>query len=161
MKGSTSMDYLRNHNIEAMAFTNVEEALRAIQQGSADAVVYDAPVLLYYASHQGKGKMQVVGNIFRKRELRRYLFPSNSPLSETGQRSATENQRKRHLRSALWKMVCRHTRHEDSINSRISGLDRRTGLDKAQGLMTYEIGSDRRSSLCHSKATQSSMVTDM
>jgi polar amino acid transport system substrate-binding protein len=78
VKGSTSMDYLRSRNIEAMEFTNVEEALRAMQQGSADAVVYDAPVLLYYASHQGKGKMQVVGNIFRK-ESYGILFPSNSP----------------------------------------------------------------------------------
>jgi polar amino acid transport system substrate-binding protein len=78
VKGSTSMDYLRSRNIEAMEFTNVEEALRTMQQGSADAVVYDAPVLLYYASHQGKGKMQVVGNIFRK-ESYGILFPSNSP----------------------------------------------------------------------------------
>jgi polar amino acid transport system substrate-binding protein len=60
------MDYLRSRNIEAMEFANVEEALRMIAQGSADAVVYDAPVLLYYASHQGKGKVQVVGSIFRK-----------------------------------------------------------------------------------------------
>ena len=78
VKGSTSLDYLRSHNIEAMIFTNVEEALQAIQQGAADAVVYDAPVLLYYASHQGKGKLQVVGNIFRK-ESYGILFPSNSP----------------------------------------------------------------------------------
>jgi len=78
VRGSTSMDYLRSRNIEAMEFANVEEALRAVQQGSADAVVYDAPVLLYYASHEGKGKVQVVGNIFRK-ESYGILFPSNSP----------------------------------------------------------------------------------
>jgi polar amino acid transport system substrate-binding protein len=78
VKGSTSMDYLRSRNIEATEFANIEEALRALQQGSADAIVYDAPVLLYYASHQGKGKMQVVGNIFRK-ESYGILFPSNSP----------------------------------------------------------------------------------
>jgi polar amino acid transport system substrate-binding protein len=78
VRGSTSMDYLRSHNIEAMEFTRVEEAFQAIQQGSADAVVYDAPVLLYYASHEGKGKVQVVGNIFRK-ESYGILFPSNSP----------------------------------------------------------------------------------
>ena len=78
VKGSTSMDYLRRHNIEATEFTNVEQAFKAAQQGSADAVVYDAPVLLYYASHEGKGKVQVVGNIFRK-ESYGILFPSNSP----------------------------------------------------------------------------------
>jgi polar amino acid transport system substrate-binding protein len=78
VKGSTSMDYLRSRNIEATEFGNIEEALRALQQNSADAVVYDAPVLLYYASHQGKGKMQVVGNIFRK-ESYGIVFPSNCP----------------------------------------------------------------------------------
>ena len=78
VKGSTSMDYLRSLNIEATEFTNIEEVLRVLRQGSVDAVVYDAPVLLYYASHQGKGKMQVVGNIFRK-ESYGILFPSNSP----------------------------------------------------------------------------------
>lgn len=78
VKGSTSMDYLRSRNIEATEFANIEEVLRVLRQGSVDAVVYDAPVLLYYASHQGKGKMQVVGNIFRK-ESYGILFPSNSP----------------------------------------------------------------------------------
>ena len=78
VRGSTSMDYLRSHNIEAIEFTRVEEAFQAIQRGLADAVVYDAPVLLYYASHAGKGKVQVVGNIFRK-ESYGILFPSNSP----------------------------------------------------------------------------------
>lgn len=29
-------------------------------------MVFDAPILLYYAAHDGKGKVQVVGNIFRK-----------------------------------------------------------------------------------------------
>src|SRR4030095_993057 len=77
VKGSTSMDYLRRHNIEATEFTNVEQAFKAAQQGSADAVVYDAPVLLYYASHEGKGKVKVVGNIFCK-ESYGILFPSNS-----------------------------------------------------------------------------------
>jgi polar amino acid transport system substrate-binding protein len=78
VKGSTSMDYLRRYNIEATGFTNVAQAFKALQQGSADAVVYDAPVLLYYASHEGKGKVQVVGNIFHK-ESYGILFPSNSP----------------------------------------------------------------------------------
>jgi len=72
------MDYLRSRNIEATEFANIEEVLRVLRQSSVDAVVYDAPVLLYYASHQGKGKMQVVGNIFRK-ESYGILFPSNSP----------------------------------------------------------------------------------
>src|SRR5438309_8598438 len=38
VRGSTSMDYLRSHNIEAIEFTGVEEAFQAIQRGLADAV---------------------------------------------------------------------------------------------------------------------------
>ena len=76
--GSTSAEYLRRHNVDVMEFQKVEEAFAAIQQGQADAVVYDAPVLLHYASHDGKGKVQIVGTIFRK-ENYGILFPSNSP----------------------------------------------------------------------------------
>ena len=78
VQGSTSAEYLRRHNVDPAEFPKVEDAFQAIQQGQADAVVYDAPVLLYYASHEGKGKVQTVGNIFRK-ESYGILFPSNSP----------------------------------------------------------------------------------
>ena len=37
-----------------------------LELGQADALVYDAPVLLYYAANQGKGKVQVVGPIFNE-----------------------------------------------------------------------------------------------
>jgi len=77
IKGSTSVDYLRQHNVDAMEFANVEEAYQAVHHGEADAMVYDAPVLLYYASHQGKGKVQTVGAIFRK-ENYGIAFPANS-----------------------------------------------------------------------------------
>lgn len=75
--GSTSAEYLKQHNIQARQFTKVEDAYVALQQAAVDAVVYDAPVLLYYAAHEGKGKVQIVGAIFRK-ESYGILFPSNS-----------------------------------------------------------------------------------
>ena len=55
--------------------------VRAItgQQDVADAVVFDSPVLLYYAANDGKGKVQVVGSIFRK-ENYGIVVPANSPL---------------------------------------------------------------------------------
>jgi polar amino acid transport system substrate-binding protein len=79
VKGSTSVEYLRQHNVEVAEFAKVEEAYQALQQDHADAVVYDAPVLLYYASHEGKGKVQVIGPIFRK-ENYGIVFPDKSPL---------------------------------------------------------------------------------
>ena len=49
------------------------------QSGAADAVVYDAPVLLYRASHADHGKVRVVGPVFRK-ESYGILLPSGSRL---------------------------------------------------------------------------------
>ncbi len=47
-------------------------------KGQADAVVFDSPVLLYYAAHEGKGKVNLVGPVFRK-ESYGIIFPQNSP----------------------------------------------------------------------------------
>ena len=77
--GSTGSEYLRQHNIEPAEFAKVEEAYLALQTNQIDAIVYDAPVLLYYASHEGKGKTQTVGTIFRK-ENYGVAFPDKSPL---------------------------------------------------------------------------------
>lgn len=78
VKGSTALQYLQRRPIQTLAFANVEEAYRALERRSIDAVVYDAPILLYYASHEGKGKVEVVGAVFRK-ESYGILFPPNSP----------------------------------------------------------------------------------
>lgn len=79
VKGSTAAEYLRQRNIEVVEFAKVEDAFQALQTSQIDAIVYDAPVLLYYASHEGKGKVQTVGAIFRK-ENYGVAFPDKSPL---------------------------------------------------------------------------------
>jgi polar amino acid transport system substrate-binding protein len=38
----------------------------ALTGGEVDAVVYDAPVLQYFTSHEGQGQYQVVGEVFQK-----------------------------------------------------------------------------------------------
>lgn len=78
VKGSTSVEYLRQHNVDVVELAKVEEAYEALQQGQIDAVVYDAPVLLHYASREGAGKVQTAGSIFRK-ENYGIAFPPNSP----------------------------------------------------------------------------------
>ncbi|HXG50300.1 MAG TPA: transporter substrate-binding domain-containing protein [candidate division Zixibacteria bacterium] len=78
VSGSTSVEYLRQQNAEPLEFTDIEEALDALARERAQAVVYDAPVLLHYAARQGRGRVQVVGPIFRK-ESYGIAFPPNSP----------------------------------------------------------------------------------
>jgi polar amino acid transport system substrate-binding protein len=76
--GSTSANYLRQQKIESKEFKQIDEAYTALNDNELDAVVFDAPILLYYAAHDGKGKVQVVGNIFRK-ESYAIALPNGSP----------------------------------------------------------------------------------
>src|SRR5262249_50551049 len=77
VRGSTSVEYLKQHRIDVAEFSNVEEALEALRHEEIDAIVYDAPILLFYASHDGSGKVQPAGSIFR-RESYGIVFPTGS-----------------------------------------------------------------------------------
>jgi polar amino acid transport system substrate-binding protein len=77
--GSTTADWLRTHSVKPTEFQKIDDAFAALERGDLDAVVFDAPVLLYYASNGGKGKVEVVGEIFKK-ENYAILFPQGSPL---------------------------------------------------------------------------------
>jgi polar amino acid transport system substrate-binding protein len=76
--GTTSVNYLKQQKIEATEFKQTDEAYAALNDRNIDAVVFDAPILLYYAAHDGKGKVQVVGNVFRK-ESYAIALPNGSP----------------------------------------------------------------------------------
>ncbi len=78
-QGSTAAAYLRQQNARVLEFARVEEAYGALADGRAEAVVFDAPVLLFYASHAGAGLVRVVGSVFRK-ENYGIVFEANSPL---------------------------------------------------------------------------------
>lgn len=77
--GSTSFKYLTDRSVIPVEYTKIEEAIAHLEQGRLDAVVFDAPVLLYHASKDGRGKVKVVGAIFR-RENYGIMFPRNSSL---------------------------------------------------------------------------------
>jgi ABC-type amino acid transport substrate-binding protein len=62
-------------------FDTVEEAYNALLKGTMDAVVYDAPNLLFFANGEGKGKVTVVGKIFEPQDYGLAL-PQGSPLRE-------------------------------------------------------------------------------
>jgi polar amino acid transport system substrate-binding protein len=79
VQGSTSADYLRQRNIIPVEVPSPDSLFEQLGQGAAQVVVYDAPVLMYYASHDGRGKVQLAGPIFR-RENYGILFPSDSSL---------------------------------------------------------------------------------
>ncbi len=77
--GSTAARYLDANQAKTVSFDTIEQACDALQAGKADAVVYDAPVLLYYAAHEGKKKTRIVGPVFRKEDYG-IVFRQNAAL---------------------------------------------------------------------------------
>lgn len=82
ISGSTSANYLKQEKIGVKEFQQIDEAYKVLENGEVDAVVFDAPILLYYAAHDGKGKVQVVGSIFRK-ESYAIALPNGSPYRKS------------------------------------------------------------------------------
>jgi polar amino acid transport system substrate-binding protein len=77
--GSTAATWLKSNSVAVTEYQSITDATRAMLQGSLDAVVFDAPVLQFYASREGAGKVEVVGPIFKK-ENYGIVFPPGSPL---------------------------------------------------------------------------------
>jgi polar amino acid transport system substrate-binding protein len=78
-RGSTAAAYLRELRAQVVEVSSIEEAYQALVNKEADAVVFDAPILLYYAANEGKGRVHMVGSPFRKEDYG-IVFPSGSPL---------------------------------------------------------------------------------
>jgi polar amino acid transport system substrate-binding protein len=64
LANTVAVDYLRSHNIQFQEFHRADPMLIALQTKRVDAVVFNAPMLLYYASHDGKGLVRIVGPEF-------------------------------------------------------------------------------------------------
>jgi polar amino acid transport system substrate-binding protein len=79
---TTTGAYLKAQNIPFKGVENVIEAYRLLETGKADALVYDSPVLLNYANTVGRGKVRVVGPIF-KREFYGIALQPGSVLRES------------------------------------------------------------------------------
>ncbi len=77
--GSTSAAYLKAKQVQVEEFQSIDAAFAALESHKLDAVVFDAPVLLFHAATSGRGKVRVVGPIF-KRENYGILFPRGSGL---------------------------------------------------------------------------------
>jgi polar amino acid transport system substrate-binding protein len=85
-KGSTAAEVLKSRGAVVKEFDTIEDAYAALDSKSVEAVVYDAPVLLFYSEHEGKGLVQPVGPIFHKEDYG-ILFDENSELRKQTDRA--------------------------------------------------------------------------
>ena len=78
-RGSTSAAFLRKIKAEVHVFSNIRSVCDALMDKKVDAVVFDSPVLLYYAANEGRGLVAISGPVFHKEN---YGITKKSPLSK-------------------------------------------------------------------------------
>ena len=81
VEGTTSADFISGLNIRVIYFDQIDHAFGALENGALEAIVYDAPILKYYASKQGAGKVRVVGKLFHPQTMG-FALPNGSAMRE-------------------------------------------------------------------------------
>jgi polar amino acid transport system substrate-binding protein len=79
LAGSNAVEYLKEHQAQVREFPTTDLMFAALLDKKVDAVVSAAPVLLYYAAHDGKGRVKIVGPEFDTAPLA-IMFQLDSPL---------------------------------------------------------------------------------
>jgi polar amino acid transport system substrate-binding protein len=67
-RGSTAAMYLRDIKAQVYEVTAINAAYNSLLDQRVDAIVFDAPVLLYYAANAGKGRVRMVGPLFQRED---------------------------------------------------------------------------------------------
>lgn len=80
--GTTSALYLENAGIGYIGVQDIDEAYDLLRNDNVDAIVYDAPVLLYYVNTQITDDFIIVGQPFGREEYG-IALPEGSPHRET------------------------------------------------------------------------------
>jgi polar amino acid transport system substrate-binding protein len=78
---STSETYLRQHDIRHRGYTTLSEAMSDLRSGKLDAVVFDAPMLSYWAHQNRGGDLHILPVTFEKQNYG-IALPPGSPLRE-------------------------------------------------------------------------------
>jgi polar amino acid transport system substrate-binding protein len=79
LTSSTAVSYLRGIKAKVQEYPTMEEVYQALQDGKADAVVFGAASLAYYATHEGQGLVRLVGQEVNKNNVG-FVFPLGSKL---------------------------------------------------------------------------------
>lgn len=81
IEGSTAAAFLDRREIGFQKYPGLSFMLSDFEAGNIDAIVFDAPVLSYYAAHDGAEFATMAGSVFL-RENYGIAFPTGSPLVE-------------------------------------------------------------------------------
>lgn len=82
--GSAPLDYLAENvpGAKALPFEQLDQMYLAVEGGTADALLYDAPNVEYYISTTGEGKLKAVGDLYEAQEYGIAVSKDNEALVE-------------------------------------------------------------------------------
>ena len=78
ISGSTAQTFLERQGLVVQGFTDLEAASAALEKDKVKAIVYDAPMLQYFAKNNADKGVGVVGELFEKQSYG-IGVPQNSP----------------------------------------------------------------------------------
>lgn len=81
IRNSTASNFLNSRDLRHVAYDDLESLLSDFEDEIIDAVVFDAPVLAYYANNEGNETARMVGSVFLH-ENYGIVMPPDSPLAE-------------------------------------------------------------------------------
>lgn len=79
VRGTTGAEYLAEQHLTAVEVERIDDAYPLLQNDQAQAIVFDAPVLLCHAATKGQGEVQAVGPTL-KDEYYGIALPAGSAL---------------------------------------------------------------------------------
>lgn len=79
---TTSVLVLRKAGVRLELVDNIEEAYKKLEKKEIDAVVFDAPVLLYYSNNEGSEKTQIAGDLLESQSYA-FALPLKSELRKS------------------------------------------------------------------------------
>jgi len=79
VQGSAAVDYMTANRIEATLYANIDDGLKALEEGSIDAFVYDKPLLSWVVLHRNSQSVEVLSDGFEPQSYS-IAFPVGSPL---------------------------------------------------------------------------------
>lgn len=80
MSGTVQEDFAREEGLKVLTYSGIDDAVEALVNGDVTAIIYDAPVLEYYAHTHPDQPVDVVGRMFEKDKYG-FALPRQSPLT--------------------------------------------------------------------------------
>ena len=82
VSGSAGDAYLVAVGVGPVLVDDIDEAYRLLAEGDVEAIVFDAPVLQFHASHEGAGAITTVGPLFERVQYGLMLSEADPELRE-------------------------------------------------------------------------------